>query len=115
MKERIKEIRKNLGLTQAAFGERLGVSRDAVNNLELGRVDPSEIVIRAIVRDFKVDYHWLKTGIGEMYLSEDDKFQAAIDDLMTGENEKAKAFLRLIVQFEDHHWNVLDEIQRGDS
>ena len=35
MHERIKNLRKNhLKLTQEAFGERLGVSRSVINNIE---------------------------------------------------------------------------------
>ena len=37
MHERIKELRKNLNLTQDEFGERLGVVKSSISNIEKGR------------------------------------------------------------------------------
>ena len=31
--ERIKAVRKTVGISQAEFGKRVGISRDAVNNI----------------------------------------------------------------------------------
>lgn len=38
MHSRIREVRKMAGLTQAEFGERLGVSRDVIGNIEYNRL-----------------------------------------------------------------------------
>ena len=46
MKDRIKAIRIALKLSQREFGERLGVSRDVISNLEYGRVQPKELLLR---------------------------------------------------------------------
>ena len=35
---RIKQLRKDLGLTQVEFGKKLGVSRDVISNIEYNRV-----------------------------------------------------------------------------
>ena len=66
LKERIFEIRKNAGLTQAAFGEKIGVSQNFVWMLETGQREPSDRTIRDICREFRVSETWLRTGIGEM-------------------------------------------------
>ena len=55
MKEHIKELRKFFGLTQSEFGESIGVSRDVVGNLELGRVEPSELIIKMICKTYHVN------------------------------------------------------------
>lgn len=41
MKNRIKELRENHGLTQKQLGEKAGVSRQAINAIETGKFDPS--------------------------------------------------------------------------
>lgn len=110
MEARIRELRKGKKLTQIGFGERIGIGRDAVNNLELGRVVPSELVLRAIVREFGVDYDWLKAGEGEPYANDCDEILASLDDLMTGKNETAQALLRAMAKFTDAHWAAFDEI-----
>lgn len=64
MNERIRMVREAAGLSQTAFGARLGVSRDVVNNLERGRVDIKDHFVKLICAEFQVDENWLRTGEG---------------------------------------------------
>ena len=41
MRNRVKEFREALGLTQKELGERVSVSRQAINAIETGKFDPS--------------------------------------------------------------------------
>ncbi len=41
MKNHVKKLREELGLTQKELGERVGVSRQAINAIETGKFDPS--------------------------------------------------------------------------
>ena len=68
MKDRVKQLRKSLGLTQSELGDRLGVSRDAIAGYERG-VNIPEPTIKLICREFNVDYFWLTEGTGEMFTS----------------------------------------------
>lgn len=104
MKDRIRAVREASGLSIAKFGERLGVSKGVIANLEYGRVEPSPFVIRAICSAFNVDYGWLKDGIGEMFSDTDDSAIAAIEVLLDGENEFAKAIVRAVARFEEKDW-----------
>jgi len=97
-------------LTQEEFGKRIGASRDSVATYENGRVTPPEPTIRLIVREFHIDYGWLKDGVGKMFASEDDEVLASLDDIMAGENEKAKKLLRAMARFTDAQWAAFDEI-----
>lgn len=74
MNERIKAIRKNAGLNQTEFAERIGASRDKVASYELGRVVPADTVLKLISKEFGISYAWLKTGEGPMEdpIPEDD-------------------------------------------
>lgn len=41
MKNRLKELRESLGLTQEQLGEMVGVSRQAINAIETEKFEPS--------------------------------------------------------------------------
>ena len=41
MKNRVRELREMQGMTQKELGERVGVSRQAINAIETGKFDPS--------------------------------------------------------------------------
>lgn len=48
----VRELRELRGLSQAALGEALGVSRQTVNSIETGKYDPSLPLAFAIARYF---------------------------------------------------------------
>ena len=63
--ERIRELRKNhLKMSMEAFGKRLGVSRDTINNIELNRLarpDQKMSLYKLICSEFNVNEDWLLT------------------------------------------------------
>lgn len=64
--DRVKIIRKESGLTQAEFGQRIGITFSSVSLIEKGKNNPSEQTIRAICSEFSINRDWLVDGIGEM-------------------------------------------------
>ncbi|MBS6700441.1 MAG: helix-turn-helix transcriptional regulator [Clostridiales bacterium] len=120
--DRVRQIREAQNaegkkMTQEAFGEQLGVSRSVIANLEYGRVEPTEAIIKLICATFNVNYSWLKGGIGEMFISTDDSVANRIDDLLAGENETAKALFRAFASLDDSDWltvqKVIDELKKN--
>ena len=67
MNNRIKQIRKNAGLTQIEYGKRLGVAGNTITGYEKGIREPSNAIITSICREFNVNEDWLRTGNGDMY------------------------------------------------
>lgn len=65
--ERIRELRKALGLSQEHFGKRLGVTGTAISRYEKGERSLTEQMALSICREFRVNYHWLMNGDGEMF------------------------------------------------
>ncbi len=62
MNERIKQLRKKLGLTLEKFGERIGVSKMTISRIENGVNNVTEQMFKSICREFNVDEEWLRTG-----------------------------------------------------
>ncbi len=67
MLNRLKEARKALHLSQREFGERLGVSRDVISNIEYGRVPPKDLLLKHICEVYNIREEWLRTGEGPMF------------------------------------------------
>lgn len=67
MNERLKALRKRMGLTQQEFADRLKIKRGAIANYEIGRNVPIDAVLSLISREFGVNLEWLRTGDGEMF------------------------------------------------
>ena len=105
--ERVKEIRKSLGLTTEKFGEKLGIQRSAVSKIENGRCALTDANIKAICREFGVDYIWLTTGEGEMFVDSDDDFIEKINRIMIGENDARKSMIKTLVNASDDDIQVL--------
>lgn len=75
MKDRIRQIRTYLGLTQQEFADKLGISHESVGAYEIGRNEPTDDVISLICRAFDINEEWLRTGKGDMFveLTKDEK------------------------------------------
>lgn len=65
MNDRLRLLREEMGLSRAAFGQRIGVSGDVVNNLERGRVEIKEHIVKLICSEFSINEEWLRNGTGE--------------------------------------------------
>ena len=77
--ERIRELRKTLKMTMEQFGEKIGVTKSTISNIENGNRNATEHMVKSICREFNVDYIWLTTGDGEMFVDTDDDFIERID------------------------------------
>lgn len=70
--ERIRLIRKESGLNQAEFSQKLGVSQGGVSWMEKSGNNVSDQSKKMICSIFNVSEEWLETGSGDMYIKNDD-------------------------------------------
>lgn len=108
--ERVKEARKSLNLTMEKFGERLGVGKTAISGIETGRRNLTDQMAKAICREFHVDYIWLTTGEGEMFVETDDNIIETIDRIMLGENEFHKNLFKTFAKLDESELLALESI-----
>ena len=76
--ERVKTVRKSLHLTLEKFGEKLGVTKVAISNIEKGNRALTDQMTRAICREYNVNYDWLLSEEGDMF---DALPQTILDEL----------------------------------
>lgn len=93
MNERIKLLRKSLGMTLEKFGERLGVGRSTMSNIENGARNVTQQMFKSICREFGANEVWLRTGTGEMFVVHKDETAAIISDLLESINNKSYDFI----------------------
>ena len=110
--ERIKEVRKSLGLTLEKFGERIGLKKSAVSLIENGKNAVTDANVKAICREFGVDYIWLTTGDGEMFIDTDDDFLERIDRIMAGEDDARKNLFKFMLELSDEDIEALDRLMK---
>lgn len=83
MNERIKELRKALGLTSEKFGANLGVGKTAISGIETGRRNVTDQMFLSICREYNVNPGWLESGTGSMFIEIpiEDEFSEAAKNL----------------------------------
>ena len=111
--ERIREVRKALGLTLEKFGEKIGMKKNSVSQLENGKNSVTEQVVKAICREYNVDYMWLTTGDGEMFIDTDDDFIERIDRIMAGEDEARKNLFKFMLELSDEDIHALEHLMQS--
>lgn len=112
MNERIKELRKALGLTQQEFADRIRISRGALATYEIGRNEPIDAVIALICREFDVNEHWLRTGEGERFIQTTRSQDIAdfVGKLMIGEEDNFKRrFIAMLARLDESEWEFIEK------
>ncbi len=109
--ERIKELRKqHLKLSQERFGEMLGVNRDVINNIERNRLakpEQKEPLYRLICETFHVNYKWLVSGEGEMFVTTKQSFVEKLS-AEYGLSDTAQSIIECYLNLGDEQRAVVD-------
>ncbi|OUO65684.1 hypothetical protein B5F55_16795 [Anaerotruncus colihominis] len=69
--ERIRLIRKETGLNQTDFGEKVGLRQSSLGQIESGVRNATDRTIILICEKYGVREEWLRNGTGEMFLETD--------------------------------------------
>jgi len=65
--DRIRLVRKTLGLNQGEFARRIGLTQTSLSMIELEKSVLTEKNIKLICATFAVNEDWLRAGNGEMF------------------------------------------------
>ena len=117
MKDRIIQIRNCSGrnkkkMTQEEFAKALNLSRNFINQIEVGTKKPSERTILDICKTFNVNETWLRTGEGEMFLPIERETDIArlTMQLLTEESDSFKnRLISALARLSVEEWEVIEK------
>lgn len=113
MKDRFKELRKELNVTQQEFADKLKISRNFVAQIEMGSKVPSDRTIDDVCREFDVNEEWLRTGNGDMFVPgiKDKQISAMLADVMkSGEDSFRHRLVSALARLDDEGWDNLEKL-----
>jgi transcriptional regulator with XRE-family HTH domain len=113
LKDRFKELRKELNVTQQEFADKLKISRNFVAQIEMGSKVPSDRTIDDVCREFNVNEEWLRTGNGDMFVPgiKDKQISAMLADVMkSGEDSFRHRLVSALARLDDKGWDNLEKL-----
>lgn len=109
--ERIKYLRKEiLKKTQKDFGAQIGLKPNSVSDIESGKNNPTEQTIKAICREFNINYEWITSEKEPIKADLDIDSMSRIDDIMMGENEFARNLFKKFAKLDRDEWELLEKL-----
>lgn len=110
MNERIKLLRKSLGLTQDDFASKVGLSRNFIAQIEIGTKQPSDRTISDICRVFAINEQWLRSGEGHMHLNltKNQEIAQFLNDVMEQDDaDFKKKFINVLAKLDEKEWALI--------
>ena len=113
LNERVKQLRKTLDLTMEKFGDRLGVKKNSISQIESGKNSLTEQMIKSICREFDVDEEWLRNGTGSMFIerTRDEEIANFIGTIQSVDDDSfMKKFISMLAKLDESEWKLLEKM-----
>lgn len=115
LKDRIYKLRKNiLKKTMDDFGKSVGLSKQAISQVESGKSNLSEVAIKSICREYGVREEWLRDGVGEIFVekSAEDELNALAEKVMADTPDSfRRRFVAMLAKLNDEQWKLLSDME----
>lgn len=102
LNERIKLLRKEKGLTQKQFADRILVTQPYLSRIESGKEFPNEKLLKLIALEFNVPTDWLENGTGAPIIQKDtfDYYDRGYEkELQEGLNEEIEELKKFLTEY----------------
>lgn len=113
LKDRFKELRKELNVTQQEFADKLKISRNFVAQIEIGSKVPSDRTIDDVCREFNVNEEWLRSGTGGMFQPENknDEISKLFGNVLkSSDNDFKYRLINALAKLDDSGWDNLEKL-----
>lgn len=108
--ERVKTLRKELGLTLEKFANPIGIHRGSLSAIENDKSGVSDRTLLAICREYGVSEEWLRDGEGEMFapVTRNEKIARFAGELMKDETpDFRRQLVEILADLNDEQWDAL--------
>lgn len=111
MNKRIAMVRKQSGLNQQDFAEKIGLTKNYVSLMETGARSPSDRTISDICRIFDIQEDWLRYGLEPMRAarSREEEIAELVGSALVGSSEFKKAVIKMICSRSDAELKALED------
>ena len=110
LNNRIKLLRKTLGLTQENFAQKIGITKSSVSLLESGQNKASSQTIYILCKEFNVNEKWLRNGTGEMFNDEDKELEYYLGQISADSDEFKRSLIKNICKLSPEEWGTLKRV-----
>lgn len=113
IQDRLKTIRKELGLNQTEFAKRLSLKQSTISAMERNETAITDRTIKNICYEFNVSEHWLRTGEGEIFgqLTRNQEISREVTRVLKDEPESFRSrFIAALCRLDESDWQVLGKI-----
>lgn len=111
--ERVKQIRKDNGLTLEKFGEKVGVTKQTISRIENGINSLTDQMVISICREFDINEEWLRTGIGkkEISLSKEEYITDFVSRILKSKDDSfKKRYICMLSRLDEKGWEALEQV-----
>lgn len=109
---RIKKIREFNKLNQRDFASSIKIGQSTLAMFENGQRKPKAIHIEQICSKYNVNEEWLRSGIGEPYISKTGKFSELISNLEDSDDDFIKDLLIAYMNLDNNSKKALQKLAK---
>lgn len=115
MNKRIAHVRRENGLNQQEFADKIGLTKNFVSLIETGGRNPSDRTISDICRIFDIQEDWLRYGLEPMRAarSEEEEIAELVGQALKGSSDFKKAVIRMICTRTPEQLQALEDALRA--
>lgn len=106
--ERLKQLRKELHITQVEMGNLIGITGSAISQVEAGVSRLTDAAIKLICQTYHVSYIWLTAGDGPML--EPESPEMMVERMMVGESALAINVMKAFAALPLEEWRRLRDM-----
>lgn len=107
--ERIKKLRKELGLSMEAFGNKIKMTNSNISKMEKDLRIVTDRTITMICAEFNVNEEWLRNGEGDMFVEQtiDEEFAEILAEATLKGNNNIKELMIMANKLNEQQLKIL--------